>query len=110
MADYESEGALQDAHEWLAALKKVEDERDEALHQRDQALARLDDAYALMDKAVAQRDEALARLELNRCNSGHETLPLKLWECPACVAGVEEKLEAERDQALARVAELERGA
>ena len=27
---------------------------------------------------------AEAKLNHNRCHSGHETLPLKLWDCPAC--------------------------
>jgi len=35
-----------------------------------------------------------ARLEEPaRCNSGHETLPLKLWTCPTCHEELERKLE-----------------
>lgn len=34
------------------------------------------------------------KLNQNRCNSGHETLPLKLWDCPECVRLKTEQLEA----------------
>lgn len=29
-------------------------------------------------------DELQAKLDNNKCNAGHETLPLVLWDCPEC--------------------------
>ncbi len=40
------------------------------------------------------------------CNSGHETLPLKLWTCPTCHEELEAKLEAMK-QALVEISEQE---
>ena len=51
--------------------------------------------FEVLDDLVEARRtiEALqAKLDHNRCNSGHETLPLKLWNCPACGEEREEKL------------------
>lgn len=46
---------------------------------------------------------ARAKLNTNRCNSGHETLPLVLWECPAC----HDETRKERDALRERVEDLE---
>lgn len=43
------------------------------------------------DRAVAEVERLRAKLSQNKCNSGHETLPLELWDCPACA----DKLHAE---------------
>jgi hypothetical protein len=41
-------------------------------------------------------------LERNRCNSGHTTLPLRLWTCPRCV----EIKEEENANEIAKLKEL----
>lgn len=33
-----------------------------------------------------------AKLDTNRCNRGHETLPLVLWDCPECHGVTKAKL------------------
>jgi len=45
-------------------------------------------------------DIAEAKLAHNKCNAGHETLPLVLWDCPECT----QILREERDD-LRKVAE-----
>ncbi len=49
------------------------------------------------DETPTRRELALVKRKLEeptRCNSGHETLPLKLWTCPTCHEELERKLEA----------------
>ncbi len=49
------------------------------------------------DETATRRELALVKRKLEeptRCNSGHETLPLKLWTCPTCHEELERKLEA----------------
>lgn len=48
---------------------------------------------------IAERDWLQARLDTNRCNRGHETLPLTLWDCPECHNETKRKL-AELAEAL----------
>ena len=35
---------------------------------------------------TAEVERLTAKLESDECNAGHKTLPLKLWDCPACGA------------------------
>ena len=65
----------------------------------------LQDVPWLLGQLAAQTAEVerlTAKLEGNECNAGHKTLPLKLWDCPAC--GIERL--AVRDAALAAAAGL----
>lgn len=48
-------------------------------------------------KDVAQLRADAAKLDANRCNRGHETLPLRLWDCPECHA----RTKRQRDELLA---------
>jgi hypothetical protein len=41
----------------------------------------------------AKVEELERKLSQNKCNSGHETLPIVLWDCPECVRIRTEKLE-----------------
>jgi len=41
---------------------------------------------------AGQVDALQAKLDHNRCNSGHETLPLVLWDCPECHQRTRDKL------------------
>lgn len=41
---------------------------------------------------IDERDRLRAQLANNRCNSGHETLPLVLWDCPECHNETKRKL------------------
>ena len=54
---------------------------------------------------AAEVSRLRALLEHNRCNSGHETLPLKLWDCPVCA---EERVKEARRAALREAAEVVR--
>jgi len=56
------------------------------------------------DALETRCDELEAKLYANKCNRGHETVPLILWDCPVC----HDETRAERDQVQARVTELER--
>lgn len=47
------------------------------------------------EETQAHIAELEAKLNSNRCNSGHETLPLSLWVCPACCEEREGALKAE---------------
>lgn len=51
-----------------------------------QPVVRCDLLYLLiaLDAAWKERDALQKRLDTNRCNSGHLTLPLTLWDCPEC--------------------------
>ena len=50
--------------------------------------------FLQLDDWMLQARKLEARLEEPaRCNSGHETLPLKLWTCPTCHEKLERKLE-----------------
>lgn len=49
---------------------------------------------------------AQAKLNHNRCHSGHETLPLVLWDCPEC----HNETRRARDAALIALAKMERKA
>lgn len=48
-------------------------------------------------KVEAERDRLQARLNTNRCNRGHKTLPLTLWDCPEC----HNETRRQRDELLA---------
>lgn len=52
------------------------------------------------NKMELERDALQARLDCTRCNSGHETLPLKLWDCPACTKEKVDALQAKLDEAV----------
>ncbi|HEY3434271.1 MAG TPA: hypothetical protein VGK41_01325 [Solirubrobacterales bacterium] len=41
-------------------------------------------ARAAVVALYEERDRLQTMLDTNRCNRGHETLPLALWDCPAC--------------------------
>jgi hypothetical protein len=45
----------------------------------------------LVAEAIKLAEESEQQLDNNKCNSGHETLPLRLWNCPTCVAEEKEK-------------------
>lgn len=66
---------------------------------RAEAAAHYDAFSILADtlRAVAaERDAAehkLAQLEGRRCSAGHETLPLRLWGCPACTEELRRRAE-----------------
>ncbi len=82
-------------------LKKAEQEAEFAGFKgdaRDYKRAGTEYASLVEDHARLQ-----ARLEHNRCNSGHETLPLVLWDCPECHNETRRKL-AELIEATARLA------
>lgn len=52
----------------------------------------------IYDRAVLDREAregAEKKLDHNRCNNGHETLPLRLWNCPACADEEHEKHAAQ---------------
>lgn len=70
----------------------------------DQAIDARDAAAAL----IRERDQLKARLDTNRCNRGHVTLPLTLWDCPECHNATKQKLaeliEADKEYDAARVA------
>lgn len=55
-------------------------------------------------------DELFSRLhDPGKCNTGHETLPLTLWECPECVEEIRrEKVQLEKTRLIlaTRLAEL----
>lgn len=42
---------------------------------------------------LEQIDVLHAQLNSNECNSGHKTLPLKLWNCPACAEEKEKRFK-----------------
>jgi hypothetical protein len=42
---------------------------------------RLWEAYQALEK---ENNHLLAQLDCSLCNSGHQTLPLRLWDCPEC--------------------------
>lgn len=68
-------------------------ERHVARHFKSPTLiAWADRIDAAMAELVAERDRLQARLDTNRCNSGHETLPLTLWDCPECHNETKRKL------------------
>ena len=70
--------------------------RASALHGLGKNAAKI---LALLDAL----EKAEARLQHNRCNSGHETLPLILWDCPACV----DIIRARAEQAEARLSAID---
>ena len=51
----------------------------------DLALCEVPALLDALDEARDRAHRAQERLDCTRCNSGHETLPLKLWDCPECV-------------------------
>jgi len=59
------------------------------------------DALALMQEREEglqqQLQAAQEKLNQNRCNSGHETLPLVLWDCPECSRITRESLRNENE-------------
>ena len=65
--------------------------RDAGEFERASALV---EARILLADVVAERDQLKARLETTRCNSGHDTLPLTLWDCPECHNETRAKLQA----------------
>ncbi len=62
-----------------------------------------------LSEAEAERDRLQAKLDCNKCNAGHETLPLALWDCPECVRLKMDALAKERDE-WAKEAEISEGA
>lgn len=48
-------------------------------------------------KMAAEIQRLQAKLDLNECNSGHKTLPLTLWDCPACHDVTKAKLKTAED-------------
>ena len=80
-------------------------------HGRAHEERRLRTTLAEKERELAQarreRDELQAKLDQNRCNSGHETLPLKLWNCPACTEEREEKLKDQLTQAREALQEID---
>ena len=58
------------------------------------------DVDALLAEQQAEMGRLKAKLECNRCNKGHETLPLILWDCPTC----HDETRAERDTLQAELA------
>jgi hypothetical protein len=65
------------------------------------------DGVSLEARLRAQLAEAQQRLNNDRCNRGHKTLPLILWDCPACHEETRAKLaaaEKERDEARSALA------
>lgn len=98
--------AMYDAEKSRALL--AEDERDKLLRLKVDigiALGGMDDSRPFVelareiridrDKARAEVERLTKRLNKNRCNSGHETLPVYLWDCPVCVQEKLDKLKAE---------------
>ncbi len=61
-----------------------------------------------VSEMMDERDAALKALEKNRCNSGHETLPLRLWECPACVDLIRQERDDHKMRADDNFASCER--
>lgn len=53
---------------------------------------RIERARTAVAELFAERDSLQAKLDTNRCNSGHETLPLALWDCPECHNTTKRKL------------------
>jgi hypothetical protein len=62
----------------------------------------MDTLEQALARVTAERDAALAKLNGTRCNAGHDTLPLVLWDCPAC----HDKTRAERDAVLDALHEI----
>ena len=58
------------------------------------------------DALHTQLAQAQAKMNTNRCNKGHETLPLYLWDCPAC----HDETRAERDALQREVAQWKQDA
>ena len=56
-----------------------------------------------VERVVAENKRLNDKLNCNRCNKGHITLPLILWDCPACHDETRAALAA-KDK---RIAELE---
>ena len=46
-----------------------------------------------MQGLQAQLAQAEAKLNHNRCNAGHETLPLVLWDCPECTRLIKQRVD-----------------
>lgn len=59
---------------------------------------------AQLENANREREALRAKLDCNRCNAGHKTLPLALWDCPACHDETRAQLAAAKHQ----IAERER--
>ena len=56
----------------------------------------IEDVVWLLDQIAALTAEVerlTAKLESDECNAGHKTLPLKLWDCPACGAARDAALD-----------------
>ncbi len=66
------------------------------------------DARADVAALIAERDALQERLNTNRCNRGHETLPLTLWDCPECHNETRRERDALRE-ALSEMTELAAG-
>lgn len=63
-------------------LKKAEQEAEHNGLKGDARDYKL--AGAAYVALLEDRDRLQARLNTSRCNSGHDTLPLTLWDCPEC--------------------------
>lgn len=82
----------------ILALREDRDDLREQLSVARQAMDGKQPAtdiyyHRLFSEQMKLRKEAEAKLEVNaRCNSGHDAGPLKLWDCPACVGIIRDRV------------------
>jgi len=51
-----------------------------------------------LDEMLEGYEAAVTKLNINKCNAGHETLPLYLWDCPRCHEETKKENERLREQ------------